>query len=167
MVRKRIAFRWRIFGLRFDYATDGSKRKAMSEKNFPEVVNEIHQKDARYGKGAYFFVREALDHTLKSIENSPKKDTGHVSGNQLLDGIREFALDRFGPMTMTVLEHWKVSKCRDFGDIVFNLVDYGILGRTDNDSPEDFDQGYDFREAFVKPFSPDSSADDKQEPSRN
>ncbi|MBT6851840.1 MAG: hypothetical protein HOA16_11670, partial [Opitutae bacterium] len=54
----------------------------MSEKNFPEVVNEIHEKDARYGKGAYFFVREALDHTLKTIENSPKKDTGHVSGNQ-------------------------------------------------------------------------------------
>ena len=129
----------------------------MSEKNFPDVVNEIHEKDDRYGKGAYFFVREALDHTLKTLGKAESKKAGHVSGNELLDGIREFALDRYGPMTMTVMQHWNVRQCSDFGDIVFNLVDYGILGRTDNDSPEDFADGYDFREAFDDPFRPEET----------
>ena len=86
----------------------------MSEKNFPEVIKEIHHKDDRFGKGAYYFIREALDHTLKNLEKSNKKNKGHVSGIELLNGIRDYALDRFGPMTMTLMEHWNISKCRRF-----------------------------------------------------
>jgi uncharacterized repeat protein (TIGR04138 family) len=52
----------------------------------------------------------------------------------LLEGIREYALERFGPMTLTLMDHWNIRKCRDFGEIVFNLVEHGILGRTENDS---------------------------------
>jgi uncharacterized repeat protein (TIGR04138 family) len=126
----------------------------MSEKNFPEVIKEIHHKDDRFAKGAYYFIREALDHTLKNLEKANSKNKGHVSGTELLNGIRDYALDRFGPMTMTLMEHWNISKCRDFGDIVFNLVDHGILGRTENDSLEDFDGGYTFKEAFEFPFLP-------------
>lgn len=73
---------------------------------------------------------------------------------QLLDGIRDYALDRFGPMTLTLMDHWNIKKCRDFGNIVFNLVDFGILGRTENDSLEDFEGGYSFDEAFELPFMP-------------
>ena len=51
------------------------------------------------------------------------------------------------------MEHWNIQKCRDFGDIVFNLVDFGILGRTENDSLEDFEGGYSFEEAFELPSS--------------
>ena len=126
----------------------------MSDKNFPEVIKEIHASDPRYGKGAYYFIREALDHTLKKLKKDQSKNKGHVSGTQLLDGIRDYALDRFGPMTLTLLEHWNIQKCRDFGDIVFNLVDFGILGRTENDSLEDFEGGYSFEEAFELPFQP-------------
>ncbi len=126
----------------------------MSDKNFPEVIKEIHAMDPRYGKGAYYFIREALDHTLKNLEKDKSKNKGHVSGTQLLDGIRDFALDRFGPMTLTIMEHWNIKKCRDFGDIVFNLVDFGILGRTENDSLEDFENGYNFQDAFEQPFLP-------------
>lgn len=126
----------------------------MSDKNFPEVIKEIHAMDPRYGKGAYYFIREALDHTLKNLEKNKSKNKGHVSGTQLLDGIRDFALDRFGPMTLTIMEHWNIRKCRDFGDIVFNLVDYGILGRTENDSLDDFEDGYNFLDAFEQPFLP-------------
>ena len=126
----------------------------MSDKNFPEVIKEIHASDPRYGKGAYYFIREALDHTLKKLEKDQSKNKGHVSGTQLLDGIRDYALDRFGPMTLTLMEHWNIQKCRDFGDIVFNLVDFGILGRTENDSLEDFEGGYSFEEAFELPFQP-------------
>ena len=126
----------------------------MSDKKFPEVIKEIHASDPRYGKGAYYFIREALDHTLKTLEKDKSKNKGHVSGTQLLDGIRDFALDRFGPMTLTIMEHWNIRKCRDFGDIVFNLVDFGILGRTENDSLDDFEDGYNFQDAFELPFLP-------------
>jgi len=118
------------------------------------VIKEIHATDPRYGKGAYYFIREALDHTLKNLEKDKPKNKGHVSGMQLLDGIRDFALDRFGPMTLTIMEHWNIRKCRDFGDIVFNLVDFGILGRTENDSLDDFEDGYNFQDAFELPFLP-------------
>ena len=127
----------------------------MSDKNFPEVIKEIHEQDDRFGKGAYYFIREALDHTLKSMEKDRGKNKGHVSGRELLEGIRDYALDRFGPMTLTLMDHWNIKKCRDFGDIVFNLVDHGILGRTENDSLADFEGGYNFKEAFEKPFLPD------------
>ena len=127
----------------------------MSEKNFPEVIKEIHFKDDRFGKGAYYFIREALDHTLKNLEKENRKNKGHVSGTELLDGIRDYALDRFGPMTMTLMKHWNISKCRDFGEIVFKLIDHGILGRTDNDSLSDFEEGYNFEEAFETPFIPE------------
>ena len=75
----------------------------MSEKNFPDVIDQIHLKDDRYGKGAYYFIREALDHTLKNLEKNKTKNKGHVSGWELLNGIRDYALDRFGPMTMTLM----------------------------------------------------------------
>ena len=129
----------------------------MSDKNFPQVVKEIHQKDDRYAKGAYFFIRDALDHTLKSLDKISRKNKGHVSGEELLEGIRSFALDRFGPMTLTLMNHWNIRQCRDFGNIVFNLVEFGILGRTDNDSLEDFEGGYNFQEAFESPFLPNST----------
>jgi len=128
----------------------------MSDKNFPDVIHEIHAKDDRFGKGAYYFIREALDHTLKSMEKSRGKNKGHVSGSELLEGIKDYALERFGPMTLTLMDHWNVKKCRDFGDIVFNLVDHGILGRTENDSLADFEGGYNFQEAFEGPFLPSS-----------
>ncbi len=135
----------------------------MSDKNFPDVIREIHAQDSRFGKGAYYFVREALDHTLKTMEKSQRGKGGHVSGDELLEGIREYALERFGPMTMTMMDHWKISKCRDFGEIVFNLVDHGILGRTENDSLEDFDKGYDFKRAFEDPFLPKSKKNPSSE----
>lgn len=130
----------------------------MSDKNFPDVIKEIHDQDDRFGKGAYYFIREALDHTLKSMEKDRDKNKGHVSGRELLEGIRDYALDRFGPMTLTLMDHWNVKKCRDFGDIVFKLVDHGILGRTENDSLADFEGGYNFKEAFENPFLPDPAS---------
>ncbi|MDA0343489.1 MAG: hypothetical protein O3B07_04805, partial [Verrucomicrobia bacterium] len=85
----------------------------MSDKNFPDVIREIHDQDNRFGKGAYYFIREALDHTLKNMEKQQQGKGGHVSGNELLEGIREYALERFGPMTITLMDHWNIRKCRD------------------------------------------------------
>ncbi len=127
----------------------------MSARDFSEVVDLIRKESPRFDKGAYFFVKQALDHTLKSVKKDTESRVGrHVSGQELLSGIREFALEQYGPMAYTVLDRWGVRKCEDFGDIVFHLVDYGVLGKTEQDRREDFTGGYDFREAFVHPFEP-------------
>lgn len=128
----------------------------MAEKNFNDVIAAIVREDSRYDKAAYYFVRQALDHTLKKVLPDPKRQGRHVSGRELLAGIREFSLEQFGPMSYTLLQHWGIHKTEDFGDIVFNLVEYGVLGKTEQDSPEDFQEIYDFREAFLDPYAPKS-----------
>ena len=68
--------------------------------------------------------------------------------------MRDYALSEFGPVTKRVLSEWGITECVDFGNIVFNLVNEGLLGKTDEDSIEDFMGGYDFNEAFIQPFTP-------------
>jgi uncharacterized repeat protein (TIGR04138 family) len=128
----------------------------MSDRDFSAVVEQIRKEDPRFDKGAYFFVRQALDHTLKGMKKDAAARAGgvHVSGQQLLEGIREFALEQYGPMVFALLEGWGLRRCEDFGDIVFHLVEYKVLGKTEQDRREDFAGGYDFREAFQRPFEP-------------
>ena len=128
----------------------------MSKPNFVDVIEEILRKDSRFDRDAYLFVREGLDFTVKMLKKNPQAPPvhRHVSGPELLDGLRRFALEQFGPMSKTVLQHWGVKQCEDFGDIVFNMVESGLLGKTEKDSREDFKGGYDFDEAFVRPFEP-------------
>ena len=64
----------------------------MSDKNFPEVINEIHLKDNRYGKGAYYFIREALDHTLKSADKKKKKKRRTKAMYQVLSYSKELKI---------------------------------------------------------------------------
>ena len=82
----------------------------------------------------------------------------HVTGQELLTGLRHFALDQFGPMAKTVLDYWGIRRCEDFGELVFNMVDKGILGKTAEDSRADFRNGFDFDEAFVHPYRPETPA---------
>lgn len=125
------------------------------EHDFNEVIRTIQKDDPRYKKGAYYFVRQGLDHTLRKLHKSGAlKDSKHISGQQLADGIREFALEQFGPMARTVLNHWGIGQSSDFGAIVFHLVECKVLGKTENDKPEDFDNLFDFEEAFDAPFRP-------------
>ena len=126
----------------------------MHEISFDETLEAIRAKDPRYHRDAYLFVREALDHTQKIGTRENREKPRHVSGQELLAGIREFALAQFGPMTLTVFEEWGIHNCRDFGEIVFNMVEIGLLAKTEKDSRADFQEGYDFNEAFRKPFLP-------------
>jgi len=130
---------------------------AMQDLDFAEIIDLICKEDARYEKKAYFFVRQGLDHTVNYLKkNDPTRAqrSQHVSGRELLEGLRAHALDQFGPLAKTVLESWGVHRCTDFGDIVFNLIEYNIFSKTENDRREDFADIYDFDEAFVKPFQP-------------
>jgi uncharacterized repeat protein (TIGR04138 family) len=128
----------------------------MHEVSFEEALAKIQAKDPRYHREAYLFVREALDHTQKTIGKDPRGKIRHVTGQELLEGIREFALEQFGPMAKTVLEDWGIHCGEDFGEIVFNMIEVGWLAKTSKDSRADFANGYDFDEAFRKPFLPKS-----------
>jgi len=114
-----------------------------------DPLQEVLLRDPRYVAEAYAFVRAGLDFTVRRL-----KKTRHVSGGELLDGIREFALGEFGPMTKTILAEWGITSTEDVGEIVFNMVESGLLGKTDKDSRADFAAGYDFDQAFRKPFQP-------------
>ena len=126
--------------------------------SFQETVAAICKKDSRYQPDAYFFLVEALDVTVKNIRKNQPEHGRHVSGKELLEGIKEYALDEFGPLTFTVFAEWGVHATEDFGEIVFNLVEAGRLGKTESDSREDFKNGYDFDEAFLMPFEPRTDA---------
>ena len=127
--------------------------------NFDEELEKIIAKDPRYPREAYLFVREALDHTQKIIARpapEPLKEEAprHVSGQQLLDGARQYALAQYGPMAQTILAEWGISRCEDIGELVFNMVENSLLAKTEQDSRDDFKAGYDFEEAFRRPFLP-------------
>lgn len=122
------------------------------------VIQEICERDRRYHPQSYVFVLEALDYTGKKLKKSELQGAErHVSGGELLEGIRAYALEQFGPMALTVLETWGIKKTEDFGEIVFNLVEAGKLRKTDTDTRKDFAHGYEFHEAFARPFLPDQS----------
>ena len=126
----------------------------MSEGNldFSAVVRAICEEDRRYQRGAYYFVRQALDYSLKNLKQvEANQQENHLSGQQLLEGIRCFALEQYGPMAHTVFGHWGIHDCRDFGQVVFNLVECRVLGKTEEDV-SDF-MGYAYR-GFEKPFRP-------------
>lgn len=128
----------------------------MQEATFEEALEQILAKDPRYQRDAYAFVREALDFTQKIVSREAGGKIRHVSGQELLDGIRQFALAQFGPMAITVFEEWGIRNCRDFGNMVFNMVATHLLAKTDADSLADFESGYTFDGAFRKPFLPPS-----------
>ena len=97
----------------------------MHEVSFEEAIELIIAKDPRYQREAYYFVREALDRTQQAIAKRTQEDIRHVSGQELLSGIRDFAITEFGPMAIMVLNEWGIHNSRDFGEIVFNMIENG------------------------------------------
>jgi uncharacterized repeat protein (TIGR04138 family) len=131
----------------------------MQDSEFADTVVLICKEDNRFERQAYNFVRLGLDYTVKELRKRDSAGAGrmrHVSGQELLEGLRGYALEQFGPMAKTVFDSWGVRRCRDFGDIVFNLIEYNVFSKTEGDRREDFDGLYDFSDAFVGPFLPPS-----------
>ncbi len=107
-------------------------------------IPQIIAKDPRYKTDAYVFVHDALGHTWQRLNQRR-----HITGRELLDGVRDLALKRYGRMAKAVLNSWGMKTTDDIGAIVFNLVDAGLLTKTEEDHIEDFHDVYDFDEAFV------------------
>lgn len=123
------------------------------EEHYRERLQKIIDKDPRYPAVAYDFVRAGVSFTGERLRGEGEtSERFHISGQQLLDGLRDLALNEFGPLAYDVLAEWNVTETADFGNLVFNLVSSSLLGASDEDSPEDFAEGYTFADAFLKPF---------------
>lgn len=110
-------------------------------------IARLRRRNPQYTESAYFFVLAALQRELDSHER-PR----HVAGPELADSVRDLALDSFGLMARTVLEHWGIHSTSDLGNIVFLLVESGVLIKEDADSPDDFEGLYSFEEAFEEEY---------------
>jgi uncharacterized repeat protein (TIGR04138 family) len=101
------------------------------EKIKKEIIDS--GRDTRYRPGAYLFVLNGLEFYLTKIG-----EKRHVSGQELAHGLAEFALKQFGPMAINVLSDWGLCRTDDFGYVVYNLIDIGLMSREDEDRIEDF-----------------------------
>ena len=108
-----------------------------------EKIQKLIHENSHYQFEAYNFVLSALHHTMMGM-NPPR----HITGQEFCEGVRRYAIDQFGPMAHTVLEHWGIKETLDFGKIVFALIDIGLMRKTEEDSLEDFRAVYDFKTAF-------------------
>jgi uncharacterized repeat protein (TIGR04138 family) len=108
-------------------------------------------RDSQYSAEAYGFLLEALDKTRRELERE-----GHVSAGELLTGIEALASERYGPLAALVFEDWGIKSGGDFGNMVYELVDKGVLGRKEEDSIDDFLGGKPYRLIFEEDyFEPD------------
>jgi len=112
-----------------------------------EVLEKLVQKDPRYPASAYVFVLMGLRRVLDQLP-----EPHHITGQELSLGCRELALELYGAMARTVLAHWGILTTRDIGEVVFNMLDAGILSKTDSDSREDFEAVFDFVDAFERNY---------------
>ena len=111
-----------------------------------------------YHSNAYQFVFAALRHAQENLgRDQDDVSTGHVSGPELLAGIRDLAQEHFGLLTVSVFARWGVHATEDFGRIVFELIENGEMRQTDDDQLEDFIDIYDFQKAFVEDYEIDTT----------
>lgn len=121
---------------------------------FDQAVASAIAEDPRYKREAYEFVREALHVAAKMFRGDVEDQ--HVTGQEMLEGVRVHALKQYGPMALFLLRLWGIERGEDVGNIVYNLIGSGYFGKNEGDSIEDFAGGYDFAEALNKPFLPSS-----------
>lgn len=129
-----------------------------TSKELFQTIATICAADRRYRPEAYLFTLAALHFTVAALP-TPR----HVTGRELVTGIRQYALDQFGPMSRAVFEHWGIRATGDFGQIVFALVEHKVLSKTEQDSLSDFQEVYDFDEAFAPSSVAYTLADDLPE----
>jgi uncharacterized repeat protein (TIGR04138 family) len=129
--------------------TDGMS--AADQDLLEDKIQSVRRRDRRFSRHAYYFVLDALDYTMSNLgRDRLTGEDRHIGGRELLEGIREFAAEQFGPMADVVFERWGVRGPEDFGEIVFNLIDAELLSRRPTDSRLDFVDHGDFRSVFAQ-----------------
>lgn len=124
-----------------------------TRKTLEQVVEEC----GRYPLGAFEFVREGLNYAVERIHGEAARSDDrqcHITGQQLCEGLRQFAIMRYGILAKAVLNHWNIRRTEDFGKIVFAMVEGRLMQKTEDDNIADFDNVFDFRTAFEPPQHP-------------
>lgn len=111
------------------------------------VMDRLRERYPRYHETAYLFILSGLHFTLERLGESR-----HITGRELTRGCRDLAIERYGPMARPVLEFWGIRSTRDLGELVFALVECGILVKQEGDDLDDFDGVFDFAEAFERDY---------------
>jgi len=112
-----------------------------------EILDRLRERNPRFHGKAYLFLLSSLHHVMEGL-SQPR----HITGSELAEGARVLALRQFGPLARTVLEHWGIHSTEDMGEIVFALVEAGILIKEEEDRAEDFRGIFDFEEAFERNY---------------
>lgn len=139
---------------RFDSDCGLGQFVGMQAVQFEQSVISILKRESRFDAHAYFFLKDALDFTLRRIAETNGGKARHVSGEELLEGFRDHALEQFGPMASTLMAEWGVNQCQDVGDMVFLLIDEQVFGRQESDRREDFAGAFDLHRDLAAPFLP-------------
>ena len=126
----------------------------MKDHAFLLTIQKILDKDSRFRPEAYTFINDAVVYTVSKIDAEKEQNERHISGLELLKGIKDFAVSQFGPMAYEVLSFWGLNDSMSIGYVVFNMVDHQLLGKSENDSISDFDNAFDLKEELLKPFHP-------------
>lgn len=120
----------------------------MAELAFREgIMDQIRLREPRFAERGYLFVLAALEHVQSRLP-----ERRHITGQELAQACRDLALQRYGVMARLVLEHWGIRCTADIGDIVFTLVDLGLLVSQPQDSRRDFSALFDFEDAFERAY---------------
>ncbi|HEY1628329.1 MAG TPA: Minf_1886 family protein [Tepidisphaeraceae bacterium] len=116
----------------------------------PQALHHLVEQMDCYPLEAFHFVQQGLSYSVEKFHGgvTDPKARRHISGQQLCEGLREFALMKWGLLARTVLRRWEINNTFDFGRIVFAMVDNGLMQKTDEDNVEDFRDVYDFKSAF-------------------
>ena len=107
-------------------------------------ISEISEKDGRYSKEGLLFILAALEYTISKLP-----DRRHLTGQELSKGIAGYAREQYGYLAKTVLNNWGMQTTQDYGEIVYLLINEGLMSRTEDDKKEDFADAYDFDEEFA------------------
>ena len=124
----------------------------MTTPTFEDAVSRIVRKDPRFAERAYSFLKDALDFTMQRVEERENGSPRHVSGQELLEGFRDYALAQFGPMASTVMKEWGLRNGKNVGEMVFLLIEEDVFSKQPEDSLDDFKGFMSFRKAFEEPY---------------
>lgn len=133
----------------------------MSTHEIQIDLKDIMEKAGGYSPLCFAFIRDGLAHTVEMVHGNANDETllglglgdesRHVTGHELCIGLRDFAIDRYGMLAKSVLNKWGIYETRDMGNIIFAMVDAGLMRTTQEDTIEDFIDVYDFDDVFNDP----------------
>ena len=137
----------------------------MADENFMQLVGKIVERDLRYRPGAYEFVSDAVSYTIRSLQREKlSREKRHVSGGELIRGVVRYAETQFGPLAWEVLSDWGITTGPAIGDVVFNMIEVGLLTAGKQDSKEDFNEIISLKPLFRNNEPPRSSKKRRQPP---